>query len=206
MRISAKDNKAKIKSKSVTVERQNGEQSDAPHNGKATVHHDAPTSAEPQSCEIAVSSVSKPCTPIASPMSLTHPEQEIGLNMKCGPCGGEGFKYKVSLENRGRVLSGHHLTCEDTAPLGRIHVGVRVVTSYRKDNKPFFYSGILGELPSRRNRMRFLVFFDNHTPTYVRLPSLHLVCRPLVDPWGGHPRRRPPEIHQGVPEGVAAPS
>ncbi|CAL8372829.1 unnamed protein product [Boreogadus saida] len=121
---------------------------------KDEASRDAPTSAEPQSCEIAVSSVSKPCTPIASPMSLTHPEQEIGLNMKCGPCGGEGFKYKVSLENRGRVLvSGHHLACEDTAPLCSLHVGVRVVTSYRKDNKPFFYSGILGELPSRRNRM-----------------------------------------------------
>ncbi|CAL8396932.1 unnamed protein product [Gadus morhua 'NCC'] len=101
LRISAKDNKAKIKSKSVTVERQNGEQSDAPHNGKATVHHgkniqkplthmycqqrkeavhdchDAPTSAEPQSCEIAVSSVSKPCTPIASPMSLAHDFDEV---------------------------------------------------------------------------------------------------------------------------------
>ena len=69
--------------------------------------------------------------------------------------GGQGFKYKVSLETRGRVLvSGHHLAFEDAAPLQSLHVGARVVTSYRKDNKAFFYSGILGELPSGRNHMR----------------------------------------------------
>ncbi|CAL8298168.1 unnamed protein product [Lota lota] len=199
--ISAKDNKAKIKSKSVTAERQNGEQSDAPHNGMATVHHDAPMSAEPQSCGIAVSSISQSCTPITSPNPPTLPEQKIELNMKVlarrktrkwlpGKIveiipkeRGEGFKYKVSLENSGRILvSGHHLAFENTPPLLRLYVGARVVTRYRKD-KPFFYSGILGELPSRRNRMRFLVFFDDHTPTYVGLPFLHLVCRPLVDPW-----------------------
>ncbi|KAG7276446.1 hypothetical protein CRUP_014105 [Coryphaenoides rupestris] len=97
--------------------------------------------------------------------------------------GKKGVKYKVSLEEKPRVLvSGHHLAF-DVSPLPkRLYVGARVVTKYWKDDTYFFYSGILGELPSRKNRLRFLVFLDDHTPTYVGLPVLRLVCRPLGDP------------------------
>ncbi|KAJ3609592.1 hypothetical protein NHX12_024112 [Muraenolepis orangiensis] len=183
------------------------EQQRLPALGRSTMEetslsrHDARTSAVPQGCGVLVSSVSQCSTPSDSTKPSTLPEQKITLNMKVlAKCksrkwlpgeiveivskeGGGGFKYKVSLEERRRVLvSGYHLAFENSPALGRLHVGARVVTQYPGDDKSFFYSGIVGELPSRQNCMRFLVFLDDHTPTYVGLSILHLVCRPLEDP------------------------
>lgn len=89
------------------------------------------------------------------------------------------IKYKVSFEGKGRsLLSGHHIAFDNTPKLDQLYVGARVVVQCQ-DNKFRFWSGILAELPSRKNRLRFLVFMDDHTPFYVGLPSLHLVCKPL---------------------------
>ncbi|KAM8766773.1 histone-lysine N-methyltransferase SETDB1-B-like isoform 1-T1 [Acanthopagrus schlegelii] len=89
------------------------------------------------------------------------------------------IKYKVSFEEKGRSLvSGHHIAFDTTPRLEQLYVGARVVVKCQ-DNNSLFRPGVLAELPSRKNRLRFLVFQDDHMPVYVGLPSLHLVCRPL---------------------------
>ncbi|XP_038583919.1 histone-lysine N-methyltransferase SETDB1-B-like [Micropterus salmoides] len=89
------------------------------------------------------------------------------------------LKYKVSFEEKGRSLvSGHHIAFDSTPKLEQLYVGARVVVKCQ-DTSSRFWPAILAELPSRKNRLRFLVFLDDHIPTYVGLPALHLVCRPL---------------------------
>ncbi|XP_056153989.1 histone-lysine N-methyltransferase SETDB1-A [Lampris incognitus] len=99
------------------------------------------------------------------------------------------LKYKVDFREDGTSLvSGHHMAFDRIPSLERLYVGARVVAKYKQTNQSTsFYSGVLGELPSRRNRMRFLVFLDDHTPCYLGLPSLHLVCRPLKNVWDDIP-------------------
>ncbi|XP_034400348.1 histone-lysine N-methyltransferase SETDB1-B-like isoform X2 [Cyclopterus lumpus] len=89
------------------------------------------------------------------------------------------LKYKVSFEEKGKSLvSGHHIAFDTTPKLEQLFVGARVVVRCQ-DNKFQFRPGVLAELPSRKNRLRFLVFLDGHMPVYVGLPLFHLVCRPL---------------------------
>lgn len=89
------------------------------------------------------------------------------------------LKYKVCFEEKGKSLvSGHHIAFDNTPKLEQLYVGARVVVRCQ-DNKFRFRPGVLAELPSRKNRLRFLVFMDDHTPIYVGLPLFHLVCRPL---------------------------
>ncbi|XP_070777246.1 histone-lysine N-methyltransferase SETDB1-B-like [Enoplosus armatus] len=91
------------------------------------------------------------------------------------------LKYKVSFEEKGKSLvSGHHIAFDTTPKLEQLYVGARVVVRCQ-DNKFRFRPATLAELPSRKNRLRFLVFLDDHIPVYVGLPLLHLVCRPLED-------------------------
>ncbi|XP_041811972.1 histone-lysine N-methyltransferase SETDB1-B-like isoform X1 [Chelmon rostratus] len=91
------------------------------------------------------------------------------------------LKYKVSFEDKGKSLvSGHHIAFDTTPKLEQLYVGARVVVGCQED-KLRFQSGILAELPTRKNRLRFLVFLDDHMPVYVGLPLLHLVCRPLEE-------------------------
>ncbi|XP_026156152.1 histone-lysine N-methyltransferase SETDB1-B-like [Mastacembelus armatus] len=94
---------------------------------------------------------------------------------------GGRIKYRISFEEKGRnLVSGHHIAFDTTPKLAQLYVGARVVVRSR-ENKFRFCPGVLAELPSRKNRLRFLVFMDDHTPIYVGLPLLHLVCRPLED-------------------------
>ncbi|XP_077362584.1 histone-lysine N-methyltransferase SETDB1-B-like isoform X2 [Festucalex cinctus] len=92
------------------------------------------------------------------------------------------LKYKIMFEEKGRSLvSGHHIAFEVTPKLEQVYVGARVVVNCLEDTIQF-RAGILAELPSRKNRLRFLVFLDNHRPIYVGLTLFYLVCRPLPDP------------------------
>ncbi|KAM9737974.1 uncharacterized protein ACNS7B_013488 [Menidia menidia] len=92
------------------------------------------------------------------------------------------LKYKVVFEERGKCLvSGHHIAFTCMPKVGQLFVGARVVIQKPPGN-PVFTPGVIAELPSRSNRMRFLVMVDDHTPVYVNLLSLHLVCKPLEDP------------------------
>ncbi|XP_029299848.1 histone-lysine N-methyltransferase SETDB1-A [Cottoperca gobio] len=91
------------------------------------------------------------------------------------------LKYKVCFEEKGKSLvSGHHIAFDTTPKLEQLYVGSRVVVRCQ-DNKFRFRPGVLSELPSRKNRLRFLVFMDDHTPVYIGLPLFHLVCRPLEE-------------------------
>ncbi|XP_033950975.1 histone-lysine N-methyltransferase SETDB1-B-like isoform X1 [Pseudochaenichthys georgianus] len=92
------------------------------------------------------------------------------------------MKYKIQFESKGKSLvSGHHIAFDYMPKVDSLLVGTRVVVKHQTEEGQFC-PGTLAELPSRKNRMRFLVFMDDHTPLYVNLPSLHLVCRPLTDP------------------------
>ncbi|XP_041738795.1 histone-lysine N-methyltransferase SETDB1-A isoform X1 [Coregonus clupeaformis] len=95
-----------------------------------------------------------------------------------------GSRYKVGFSEKGRsMLSGHHIAFDNTALLEQLYVGMRVVAKFKDVDQSWFYSGILAELPNRKNRMRFLIFFDDGTPSYVGLPDIHIVCRPLPEVW-----------------------
>ncbi|XP_062291990.1 histone-lysine N-methyltransferase SETDB1-A-like [Scomber scombrus] len=90
-----------------------------------------------------------------------------------------GVKYKIHFEEKGkRLVSGHHIAFHRVPNVGQLYVGARVVVRCQ-DNEIQFRPGILAELPCRKNQSRFLVFTDDHTPVYVGLPLIHLVCRPL---------------------------
>ncbi|XP_026045617.1 histone-lysine N-methyltransferase SETDB1-B-like isoform X3 [Astatotilapia calliptera] len=89
------------------------------------------------------------------------------------------LKYKVSFEEKGKSLvSGHHVAFDTTAKVEQLYVGARVVIQCQ-DNKYRFQPGVVGELRSRKNRLRFLIFLDDHTPVYFGLPLIHLVWKPL---------------------------
>lgn len=91
-------------------------------------------------------------------------------------------KYKVTFEERGKSLvSAHHIAFDSPPKLAHLFVGARVVVRCQV-NKYRFWPGILAELPSRSNRLRFMVFIDDHTPVYVGLPLLHLVYTQLNNP------------------------
>lgn len=65
------------------------------------------------------------------------------------------LKYKVSFEEKGRSLvSGHHIAFDTTPNLEQLYVGARVVVG--SQDKSQFRPGILAELPSRKNRLRFV--------------------------------------------------
>ncbi|XP_036001205.1 histone-lysine N-methyltransferase SETDB1-A isoform X5 [Fundulus heteroclitus] len=91
-------------------------------------------------------------------------------------------KYKITFEEKGKSLvSGHHLAYDGLPKLDELSIGCRVVVQCPSE-KAEFQPGIMAELPGRKNRMRFLVYTDDHTPMYVGLPALRLVYKPLADP------------------------
>ncbi|XP_062867037.1 histone-lysine N-methyltransferase SETDB1-A isoform X2 [Trichomycterus rosablanca] len=94
-----------------------------------------------------------------------------------------GPRYKVLFEgNKGKsVLSAHHLACVGPPLLKDLSVGCRVVASYKELDQSWFLAAIVAEMPDRKNRMRFLVFFDDGHSAYIALPDLHLVCKPVTN-------------------------
>ncbi|XP_062266413.1 histone-lysine N-methyltransferase SETDB1-A-like [Platichthys flesus] len=90
-------------------------------------------------------------------------------------------KYKVNFEEKGKILvSAHHIASEQVPSIEQLIVGSRVVVKSKVGQN--YFPGILAELPSRKNKMRFLVFIDDHTPLYVPLHGIRLVYRPLIYP------------------------
>ncbi|KAG9334323.1 hypothetical protein JZ751_008305 [Albula glossodonta] len=97
---------------------------------------------------------------------------------------GSGYKYKVKFENKGKsLLSGNHVAFDYHPTLERLYVGARVVAKYKDGNQVWLYAGIVAEMPNSKNRMRFLIFFDDGYASYVSLPELYPVCRPLKKTW-----------------------
>uniref|UniRef100_A0A8C1Y0V4 [histone H3]-lysine(4) N-trimethyltransferase n=1 Tax=Cyprinus carpio TaxID=7962 RepID=A0A8C1Y0V4_CYPCA len=97
---------------------------------------------------------------------------------------GNNFKYKVKFENKGKsLLSGNHVAFEYHPTLERLFVGARVVAKYKDGNQVWLYAGVVAEMPNSKNRMRFLIFFDDGYASYVGLPELYPICRPLKKTW-----------------------
>ncbi|XP_051574709.1 histone-lysine N-methyltransferase SETDB1-B-like isoform X1 [Myxocyprinus asiaticus] len=97
---------------------------------------------------------------------------------------GSNFKYKVKFENKGKsLLSGNHVAYDYHPTLERLYVGARVVAKYKDGNQVWLYAGVVAEMPNSKNRMRFLIFFDDGYASYVGLPELYPICRPLKKSW-----------------------
>ncbi|XP_060112429.1 histone-lysine N-methyltransferase SETDB1 isoform X1 [Heteronotia binoei] len=97
---------------------------------------------------------------------------------------GAGKKYKVKFDNKGKsLLSGNHIAY-DYHPSGEnLNVGSRVVAKYKDGNQMWLYAGIVAETPNIKNKMRFLIFFDDGYASYVVQTELYLICRPLKKSW-----------------------
>ncbi|CAL8290527.1 unnamed protein product [Merluccius merluccius] len=94
------------------------------------------------------------------------------------------FKYKVKFDNKGKsLLSGNHVAFEYHPTLEGLYVGARVVAKYKDGTLSWLYAGVVAEMPNNKNRMRFLIFFDDGYASYVTLPELYPVCRPLKRTW-----------------------
>uniref|UniRef100_A0A7N8YFP4 [histone H3]-lysine(4) N-trimethyltransferase n=1 Tax=Mastacembelus armatus TaxID=205130 RepID=A0A7N8YFP4_9TELE len=93
------------------------------------------------------------------------------------------FKYKVKFDKGKSLLSGNHVAFDYNPTLESLYVGARVVAKYKDGNLVWLYAGIVAEMPNNKNRMRFLIFFDDGYASYVTLPELYPVCRPLKHTW-----------------------
>ncbi|XP_054854068.1 histone-lysine N-methyltransferase SETDB1 isoform X2 [Eublepharis macularius] len=97
---------------------------------------------------------------------------------------GPGKKYKVKFDNKGKsLLSGNHIAYDYHPSDDKLHVGSRVVAEYKDGNQMWLYAGIVAETPNIKNKMRFLIFFDDGYASYVVLPEIYLICRPLKKTW-----------------------
>ncbi|KAJ0065975.1 hypothetical protein NL108_001192, partial [Boleophthalmus pectinirostris] len=100
------------------------------------------------------------------------------------PSGVDGVeKFKVKFDKGKSLLSGNHIAFTFNPILENLYVGARVVAKYKDGNSEWLYAGIVAEMPSTKNRMRFLIFFDDGYASYVGLRDLFPVCRPLNRTW-----------------------
>ncbi|XP_059365228.1 histone-lysine N-methyltransferase SETDB1-A-like isoform X1 [Carassius carassius] len=97
----------------------------------------------------------------------------------------DGLRYKVEFKSgKEIVLPAHHVASLMPAMLKDLFIGCRVVASSKDDEgKVSFNAAVLVELPERKNRMRFLVFYDDGQAAYLSLPDLRLVCKQLKKVW-----------------------
>lgn len=83
---------------------------------------------------------------------------------------GGKVKYKVTFEEKGKILvSGHHLAFDNMPKLEELSIGCRVVVKISNE-KVEYKPGIMAELPSRKNRMRFESFTELKN-LYIKLIS-----------------------------------
>ncbi|XP_058261294.1 histone-lysine N-methyltransferase SETDB1-A [Hemibagrus wyckioides] len=161
---------------------------------KKTTPTDPPDAREVSQKPPATPPVTPPVTPVPD-----HVQQEVELNVNMKVLGRRrtktwhpgmildikttetGPRCKILFDGgKGKsILSAHHLACVDPPMLKDLFVGCRVVACYKEDDQSWLHAAVVAEMPDRRNRMRFLVFFDNGRPAYIALPDLHLVCKPL---------------------------
>uniref|UniRef100_A0A3Q3X063 [histone H3]-lysine(4) N-trimethyltransferase n=1 Tax=Mola mola TaxID=94237 RepID=A0A3Q3X063_MOLML len=106
-----------------------------------------------------------------------------GTLVAISPVGNGVFKYKVKFDKGKSLLSGNHVAFDYNPTLEILYVGARVVAKYKDGNLVWLYAGIVAEMPNNKNRMRFLIFFDDGYASYVTLPELYPVCRPLRRTW-----------------------
>uniref|UniRef100_G3STG1 Histone-lysine N-methyltransferase SETDB1 n=1 Tax=Loxodonta africana TaxID=9785 RepID=G3STG1_LOXAF len=97
---------------------------------------------------------------------------------------GPGKKYKVKFDNKGKsLLSGNHIAYDYHPPPDKLYVGSRVVAKYKDGSQVWLYAGIVAETPNVKNKLRFLIFFDDGYASYVTQSELYPICRPLKKTW-----------------------
>ncbi|XP_028911602.1 histone-lysine N-methyltransferase SETDB1 isoform X1 [Ornithorhynchus anatinus] len=97
---------------------------------------------------------------------------------------GTGKKFKVKFDNKGKsLLSGNHIAYDYHPPAETLFVGSRVVAKYKDGNQVWLYAGVVAETPNVKNKLRFLIFFDDGYASYVTLSELYPICRPLKKTW-----------------------
>uniref|UniRef100_A0A672Y6Q3 [histone H3]-lysine(4) N-trimethyltransferase n=1 Tax=Sphaeramia orbicularis TaxID=375764 RepID=A0A672Y6Q3_9TELE len=106
-----------------------------------------------------------------------------GTLVAINPVGNSIYKYKVKFDKGKSLLSGNHVAFDYNPTLETLYVGARVVAKYKDGNLVWLYAGIVAEMPNNKNRMRFLIFFDDGYASYVTLPELFPICRPLKRTW-----------------------
>uniref|UniRef100_A0A672GBT9 [histone H3]-lysine(4) N-trimethyltransferase n=1 Tax=Salarias fasciatus TaxID=181472 RepID=A0A672GBT9_SALFA len=106
-----------------------------------------------------------------------------GTLVAINPVGNGILKYKVKFDKGKSLLSGNHVAFDYNPTLESLYVGARVVAKYKDGSLVWLYAGIVAEMPNNKNRMRFLIFFDDGYASYVTLPELYPVCRPLKRTW-----------------------
>nr|XP_057941717.1 histone-lysine N-methyltransferase SETDB1-B [Doryrhamphus excisus] len=106
-----------------------------------------------------------------------------GTLVAINPVGNSTFKYKVKFDKGKSLLSGNHVAFDYNPTLESLFVGARVVAKYKDSQQVWLYAGIVAEMPTTKNQMRFLIFFDDGYASYVNLPDLYPVCRPLKRTW-----------------------
>ncbi|XP_077433066.1 histone-lysine N-methyltransferase SETDB1-B isoform X1 [Vanacampus margaritifer] len=112
-------------------------------------------------------------------MKTWHKGTLVAIN----PIGTNVYKYKVKFDKGKSLLSGNHVAFDYNPTLESLFVGARVVAKYKDSHQMWLYAGIVAEMPSTKNQMRFLIFFDDGYASYVNLPDLFPVCRPLKRTW-----------------------
>ncbi|KAK2887525.1 hypothetical protein Q8A67_015753 [Cirrhinus molitorella] len=97
----------------------------------------------------------------------------------------DGLIYKVEFKSgKEIVLPAYQVASLKPPLLKNLFIGCRVVASCKDgEGKVQYNAAVLVELPERKNRMRFLVFFDDGQAAYLALPELRLVCKQLKKVW-----------------------
>ncbi|XP_022073445.1 histone-lysine N-methyltransferase SETDB1-B [Acanthochromis polyacanthus] len=157
----------------------------------------APTGIQNSAPAVFVSQIQSQAMTQPNP-NVTEDELKVGMNIlgkkrtktwhrgalvAINPVGNGVCKYKVKFDKGKSLLSGNHVAFDYNPTLESLYVGARVVARYKDGNLVWLYAGIVAEMPNNKNRMRFLIFFDDGYASYVTLPELYPVCRPLKRTW-----------------------
>ncbi|CAL4102200.1 unnamed protein product, partial [Meganyctiphanes norvegica] len=100
--------------------------------------------------------------------------------------------YKIRYNRKGpghpRIIEGRQLAYFDPCPT-RISVGTRVIGKYRDDDPKHtavtgsYYIGIIAEIPTPANKLRYLIFFDDGYAQYVEHKDIRVVTEASSCPW-----------------------
>ncbi|GAB1599904.1 histone-lysine N-methyltransferase SETDB1-like isoform X1 [Argonauta hians] len=95
-------------------------------------------------------------------------------------------KFKIKFDVKGsKVLGAKHVAFFENWNIP-IKVGSRVVAMYRDEEanpSTSFYAGIVAEVPTNRNRHRFLIFFDDGYAQYCLPKEIHRVYEQSKNVW-----------------------
>lgn len=100
--------------------------------------------------------------------------------------------YKIRYNRKGpghpRIMEGRQLAYYDPCPT-RVSVGTRVIGKYRDDDPKHtavtgsYYIGIIAEIPTPANKLRYLIFFDDGYAQYVEHRDIRVVTEASSCPW-----------------------